>query len=334
MNLSARAFAAASLRRTNDARRLALTRIPQELGPEPVLDPVLPVVLIHLGSRYPPHLRACAAQVRAASGYDPLVVGHRMAERYDGESLRRFRAVEGLSGLGDRFWRYACERFFVLEEVMARRGIDRCIHIESDVLMYQGPAQLAGWLMATYGDALAACPLTDTEDTAAIMYVGSLASLRDFNVELLRLVTLGPAALLERHGGTMGNEMRMLHVLRTELSACRPLPTTIEEALAEGAPCLFDPASYGQWVDGIPGRPGVPYAGEHHAIGREFLAGRYELRWDAQVRMPTVRRIDDPLTEWPLANLHLHSKRLPLFTAHRAEVTGGRRVGRTPSEAI
>lgn len=279
----------------------------------------MPIVLIHLGSRFPRHMRACISQVERIEGRRPLIVGHARAARYRGDAVARFRGIETLSGLGGRrFWRYACERFFVLEEFMAQCGIDRCMHIESDVLLYRASHQLADWLGDTYGSDVAVCPMTDTEDTAAVMYVGSRDALARFNAALLALVTLGPAALLARYGGSMAHEMRMLHILRTEEGLCRPLPTTIEQGLAAGAPCLFDPASYGQWVDGGPGQPGVPYAGEHHAIGREFLSGNYELLWDAQVSQPTVRAASARLREWPLANLHLHSKRLYLFCAHAA----------------
>ena len=270
----------------------------------------LPVVLIHLGSRPPRFIETCVKQVASVSGYNPTVVGPRTGARYRNTKLDRFRSSERLSKLGLRgFWRYTCERLFVLEEHMLGLGVDRCLHIESDVLLYMPPAEYDEWLNLRYGSAVAVCPLTDTEDTAAIMYVGSRASLSRFNDALLDLVELGPERLLETYGGEMANEMRMLYLLR-EQGLAEALPTTIPDGEALEAPCLFDPASYGQWVGGTHSKPGIAWAGSHHAIGREFIADRYEVVWDAW-RRPSARLVDHPdATLWRLANLHIHSKRL------------------------
>jgi hypothetical protein len=55
----------------------------------------------------------------------------------------------------------------------------------------------------------------------------------------------------------------------------------------------------------------VPYAGDHHAIGRELLAGRCELVWDARQHAPSVLATGESCPRpWRLANLHIHSKRL------------------------
>lgn len=273
----------------------------------------LDVVLIHLGGRVPGYLRTSAAQARAVSGRDPVVVGPLAGARLRGDRLTRFRRRERLSDLGlARFWRYSAERLFVLEEAMRSAGLDRCLHIESDNLLYADPATYDPWLRTTFRDGVAICPLTRTEDTAAIMYVGSRSALGSFNERLLELVEMGPQVLLETHGGEMANEMRMLRVLRDE-GLAEALPTTVAAALASESSAVFDPASYGQCVDGTPATPGISYAGDHHEIGRHLLGGDYRVIWDAQQRVPTVESTSDRAA-LPLANLHIHSKRLHRWT--------------------
>jgi hypothetical protein len=274
----------------------------------------LEVVLIHLGGRAPRHLRTCALQAEAVSRRAPIVIGPVSGARLRGERLTRFRSVERLSDMGlAGFWRYSAERLFVLEEAMAAAGIDRCLHIESDNLLYVDPASYEQWLADTYGADIAVCPLTADEDTAAVMYVGSRRALGAFNEGLLELVALGPERLIEAHGGGMANEMRMLQLLRTERGLAAALPTTVADAVDAGGGIVFDPASYGQCVDGIPGAPGVPYMGDHHPIGRELLSGNYRVVWDAQQRVPSVESASDA-TALPLPNLHIHSKRLDRWT--------------------
>jgi hypothetical protein len=275
---------------------------------------VIDVALIHIGAPTPAYMRTCIRQVKEVAGRSPLVVGTREARRMRSPKLKRFREHESLSDMGlAGFWRFSCERFFVLEQALRAAGLDRALHIENDNLLYAAPAEYEDWLAETYGAGLAICPLTVDEDTAGAMYVGSLAALAAFNDALLELVALPPAELLARHGGPMANEMRMIQLLRTEHGLAEALPTTVASAVERSSPVVFDPASYGQWVDGIPSAPGVSYAGDHHFIGADIIAGNLRVSWDSQQRIPSVlSRRDD--RELPLANLHIHSKRLERWT--------------------
>jgi hypothetical protein len=256
-------------------------------------------------------MSACRRQIEAVWGRAPLVVGPERASSYSGSKLDRFRKIEQLSDLGlEGFWRYACERFFVLEELMAEVGLDRCIHLESDNLLYAPPAPLAPWLRDVYGESVTVCPLTDTEDTAAVMYVGSRAALSRFTQGLLDLVELGPDGLQAEHGEGVPHEMKMLHILRTKLGLCEALPIKVGEARALHASYVFDPGSYGQLVDGTVFEPGIPYVGDHQLIGRDLAAGRARLVWDAGRERPLLYSAPEDHLFMPLANLHVHSKRL------------------------
>jgi hypothetical protein len=278
--------------------------------------PAMEIVVIQLGWPVPDHVAACVGQIRTVAGRDPLIADPRRGASYRSPDLKRFRRVEQLSHLGlNGFWRYSCERFFVLEALMREEGIESCMHVESDNLIYVPPADYEPWLLDTYGPAVAVCPLTATEDTAAVMYVGSLAALAEFNQALLGLVALGGDELLAQYGGEMPNEMRMLRIIRADLGLCRALPTTPADATVAGARWLFDPASYGQYLDGGPGDPGVSWVGAHHAIGREILSGNYSVSWDPQESAPEVRARDSEDASMPLVNLHMHSKRLERWMA-------------------
>src|SRR4051794_12730274 len=114
-----------------------------------------------MGSRIPAFVRAAVQQVITVSGEPPLLVGPLRAHRMRGPRLDRFRRSEHLSGMGLRhFWRYACERFFILEAAMREEGLGRCLHIESDNLLYLAPETYNDWLLDTYGTGIATCPLT------------------------------------------------------------------------------------------------------------------------------------------------------------------------------
>jgi hypothetical protein len=295
-------------------------RAASSLGP-------IPVVLVHLGSPLPRHARVCIRQVTAVSGEAPLVIAGRMARSLVSAELETFRRVESLSAPGrEVLWRYACERFFLLEAAMRELRLERCIHIECDVLLYAPPTSYLEWLISTYGERLATCPARDLEDTAAVMYVGSRETLAEFNARLLELVALPPDELLDVHGGRMANEMRMMNIVRTESGVVQCLPTTVDTARQTDSSYIFDPSSYGQYVDGTPNAPGEKRASDLHFAGRDLLSGHARLRWDAQQRTPLVERVSDA-GEYPLAALHVHSKRLELWAWEAGEpatARGGR----------
>lgn len=286
-------------------------------------------MLIHLGSRAPGYLRVCAEQAKAVTGRDPVYIGARRGARYDGPKLRAFRSAENLSGMGlGGFWRYTCERFFVLEQHMRDTGLARCVHIESDNLLYAPPSDYEAWLESTYGDAVATCPLTATEDTAAFLYAGSLGALERMNEALLEFVRMDGTEFLSAYGGEMANEMRMLRVLR-DRGLSRALPVTPGEAASAGAPHVFDAGSYGQYVDGAHAQPGISFTSEKHLVGPALAAGTYRIFWNASRDVPLVAAPGhDPL---PLANLHIHSKRLEPWRSPRLEPP--KRAAKLPSEA-
>ncbi len=268
--------------------------------------------------------------MRAVTGRDAVLIGSRLGESYRGPKLEAFRADEQLSPMGlAGFWRFTCERFFVLEEHMRATGLTTCLHIESDTLLYVDPSRYGGWLRETYGDGLATCPMTATEDTASVFYVGSLGALERFNDALLELVRMEPAALLETYGGGMANEMRMLHVLRSELGLSQGLPVSPEQALAAGSEHVFDPGSYGQFVDGGYWQPGVSGTSASHLLAGDLETGRFRVLWDRTRDHPLVFASgSDPQ---PMANLHIHSKRLADWTSRLLEPDA--RPAGFPSEA-
>jgi hypothetical protein len=272
----------------------------------------------------------CAAQARAVTGRDPVYIGARRGARYDGPKLRAFRAAENLSGMGlGGFWRYTCERFFVLEQHMRDSSLSRCVHIESDNLLYASPSDYEPWLASTLGDRVATCPITPTEDTAAFLYVGSLGALARFTEALLELVRMEGADLLATYGGEMANEMRMLCVLREREGLSHALPVTPDQAAAVASPHVFDAGSYGQYVDGSHSRPGVPFTSESHLVGPALAAGTYRISWNVSRDVPLVAA--PGLEPLPFANLHIHSKRLAPWRSPRLEPPP--RPAKLPSEA-
>jgi len=79
---------------------------------------------------------------------------------------------------------------------------------------------------------------------------------------------------------------------------------------------LFDPAFWGQYVGGTPHGEGPGFSASHHWLGNDLRLGRYQIRWTTDTegrRVPHVTAPNDGSGEWPLFNLHIHSKKMSDF---------------------
>lgn len=192
--------------------------------------------------------------------------------------------------------------------------------------------------------------------TAAVMYVGSLPVLTDICTEMIRHLESGDEQVRLLLQADMVNEMVLLGVIRQQRPDLldvlpvaphqpayppsvkrvskpwtRPflkLADWVSPKLLDHVPtenlsrylgelgCLFDAASWGQYVGGTPHGEGPGFCASHHWIGNDLHHHRYAIAWDMDRRgrrVPFITSREAPGVRWPLFNLHVHSKRIADF---------------------
>jgi len=294
------------------------------------------LVLIHIGSDIPPYMIDCVEQARKF--YDGnlfAIMPQRSLEihkdQFHAHNCSVF-SVEELLGhdvcieffkksslLTGDFWTFTFQRLFLLQSLIDQYGLEDVVHIENDVLIYEDIQKLLISFRECYSDSVAITPVGPDHDSAALIYVHKVENLGKMNDALLRLMGEDRAKLVRLTKQDMISEMTLLRLLHgQDPGIVQYLPILPEGEFSTNVDkfdCIFDGASWGQYMGGTPNGSLGPGMGlPHHWIGREIVAKRHDVIWNliGGKRIPHVR---DNLTGkmHKICNLHIHCKRLKEF---------------------
>ncbi|HON83196.1 MAG TPA: hypothetical protein PLI22_03555 [Caldisericia bacterium] len=231
------------------------------------------------------------------------------------ENNKIFNQISFLNkyGLGN-FWSVTLQRLFILEQYMLENNKFNIFHIENDVLIYENPEIFVDNFKKIYRDKLIINPLTNHLSTAAYIFIPSYKSIKRVNDKLIEYLSLGEQKLIELTGEEMINEMVLLKLIERTTDFIDYLPAFPSDKVDynfyyEVFGYYFDPASWGQFLDGTPNHP-PGFVDKRHYIGQEIMKNGYKI--DFIKGRPYI--IDDKYKmKYKLANLHIHSKNLHKF---------------------
>lgn len=298
---------------------------------------MLSLVLVHIGDNLPAHFGECVSQARKFSpnidihvlcSANALLAGQREFEQenliwhtqqeYDGDELwEQFQNVSRLGRHGN-FWQFSTERMFLLNAFLKKERLDNVIHFENDVMIYRDINEMET-LMQSHCNSLGITPIGEYWVATGMFYVRNSESLNHLCTFFIEQLSSNEDQLKKETGIDMVNDMSMMVNYHKKFGSqyMQYLPILPDGKYAQfksdfGG--IFDPASWGQFVGGTPGKNNAGWAGSHHFIGAEILEGRHDVEWgqDAEGRrIPYV--VTDGVSKTRLFNLHVHSKRLEQF---------------------
>lgn len=275
------------------------------------------LVLIHLGGEIPSYFWTTLSQVKKCFTGNIYTITPEWDDRLDGtkwtrqsslaenKELNEFNSVSWMKEIYGDFWSVTFARLYYLEALMKRQNLSEVVHIENDVLIYTDFAKIP--FKKVYEGKVAVNPIGEKYDAFACVYVDSWEPMHKLNQELLRLLALGNNYLMELIGESMVNEMLLLRLIsKLERDYIAYLPSLPENYIPELG-YLFDPASYGQFIGGT-GSNNTGWTGDHHYIGRAINENKISV-------FPKLSELECPVVvdkdgNYPIANLHIHSKEL------------------------
>jgi hypothetical protein len=306
---------------------------------------------VHLGKEFPPHLYRQLEQVRVFNENTPIYLIVNAAAEYNRRLIDELGVVvvvkEGLvkcrnhrlfsafnrmnrHSLGG-FWLFASERFFVIESFLAACRLEDIVHMENDVMLYAELDRLLPTLRS-------ACPrigiTMDSEHRCipGFVYVRDLEALSAMNAFLFRQTLRrrqnDMKALAAYMNASAGKGCSALPVLPSRYRAEFPLENTLGEKgtspwydeAFDAFGGIFDAAALGQYLGGIDtrlaGEPEPGFVNETAVYDPRKLG----LCWkkDGKGLKRPYGRIGG--SEFPIFNLHIHSKRMDGFGSKRADV--------------
>jgi hypothetical protein len=222
------------------------------------------------------------------------------------------------------FWRYTTERLFAVNAFLSSTRLTDVFHFDNDVLVYEDLAGLSSKVASLY-PRLAATPYSQREMAAGMLFIRDASDLEHMCEWIVHELPEKKKQWSKTQGQFVG-DMTLLFDYHSRYDAdyLAFLPILPEGPHAQGVRELggiFDPLSWGQFVDGTPSPHHDPkgYIIPRTYIGRELSDGRHEVIWktDEQGRMvPFVATRGTHATK--LLSLHLHSKRLQHYLSSRA----------------
>lgn len=251
------------------------------------------------------------------------------------EKHRTFRKVSPLDRrLRDGFWTYTTERFFVLETIMKQLSLSDVVHLENDVMLYCDLEELVPKLKELYRG-IAATFDNDRRCVPGFLYVpnsSSIGHLNDFIITMLREIRTQQG----RRASIDINDMSLLGDFRSEGPlAIDHLPIippdyagTLRSKLGHAAAnpacysrhfailqMIFDAAALGQYLGGVGCRS--PTYRDSGFINEScvFDPRAIQVRFCLDAANRRIPMIETAAGIVPVANLHIHSKALQLFSS-------------------
>lgn len=294
------------------------------------------LILIHLGPLIPEYLKLNIERHLKLFPQIPVTLIHDCANisaQFNRSNVEVFRykrtvfinrIINQLSHdkiFRNHFWIYTLERFFALEQFHSYKGLNGILHIESDVLLLPD----FPWNTFAMQDKVYFTRFNATKDVASILYSPSPESTKSFVeeicFELQKNGDLTDMTVLSLLSNKNDNTYLILPSAPTSTEKFFNVKNrssfTSKKSVSENYNVfkgIFDPAPIGMWLTGQDPRNkfGFSMIMSRNIIdsGDSYIdpsLGTY-----AFTKSGMLRVIIDHV-EYPLWNLHVHSKNLELF---------------------
>ena len=309
------------------------------------------VILTHLGSDIPAYLKHSLEQFRLFNpDIQTFFIGQKEFLNIHQDFFRRFRTetvfaedfesdprIQAFRECGwfssrryariprttypspPNFWQHAVGRLFFIDCFVRNSKLSDVFHFENDVMMYRDLWQIKAGIDQCDRNVMYTTPVGPREASFSLFFISRSQSLTDFCDFALKSMSGKKNRLRRELGIGFVSDMTILKAFGDqsgELEYFPVLPRGEHAYNFSRFQSVFDGASWGQFLGGTNKGHPPGWAGRHHYVGAELLAGNYSVRWDEQggLRLPFVVDREGAWTR--LNNLHIHSKRLELFASN------------------
>ena len=206
-------------------------------------------------------------------------------------------------------WSTSLMRLYVLKKIVEELNINEFIHLDTDVVIYKSFEDIQKEY--NFSKTKLNITLLDSEHLVfGYSYFPTSQIVKNIHDNFENIFENYDFYRNKYSNGGFINEMKMMHIIRNEYpDIFSLLPSTPYKNNS----ILFDPAGYGQFLDGAHLNRGNyyfirRYISLNSEVGRELKSKRIKLQF--KNKLPTVIYNSN---KFELCNLHIHSKRLHKF---------------------
>lgn len=204
----------------------------------------------------------------------------------------------------NQLWKTSLQRIFYLNEVIQQLDLSNVIHFDNDVIIYKPFSDLESSIQK---EKINITPYNLNKFTFGYSFIKDKSLASRLSDETIKFYKEGKKSDWDFNNGKPLNEMEALK----SISLNNPTLFHLLPTLPYQNNIIFDPAGYGQYIDGTHGNPKKAfqrgYTSNNDPIGVEITSKRMTVKFKSE---PTVNWEGKKFT---IANLHVHSKRLDKF---------------------
>jgi len=303
------------------------------------------VILTHIGVNLPPYLSDFLEQLRLFNPRIDIIflvnknnLSHSLFEIYNIKT----HPIEDLEcnimntfidkfGHGDRnsskkdikyastdYWCVAATRLFYLYQYVKKNGISNFIHFENDIMIYEDINKILDTIKnnSLYSDKIAMTRASNELITTGFMFISKPENLENLLTDITTY--LNDKNSLKDFNRGMINEMTLINAYhkrnKEKISNLPILPYGDMSDNYNTFESIFDPATYGQYLDGIPKKPGISIITDSY-IGTELKQDNKNRVIFKEVGGRRIPHLTFNGKLIKINSLHIHSKRLNLFSS-------------------
>lgn len=291
------------------------------------------ITLTHIGNNFPNYINICLQQIRRYNSSVPIFFITNLQHVNSNLGLwKQFNVVpinsdelkndrmdyfERVLGNGwSEFWTKSATRILYLEEFIKINN-QPILHFENDVLIYSDLLEI----LEKSKQAFPKMGLTkggEDRFMTGMFFIKNYESLNDMTDHWIRMLSeKNKLEICMNYGLDMIHEMSLFLVYHVDKGEeyLGTYPTLPNHQLFPLFNSLFDPATYGQYIGGLPEAAGGAPPGfidGKHIIGKYMNEnkGKWEILFKNNIPYFVIEK-----DEFRLNNLHIHSKKLELFNS-------------------
>ena len=263
-------------------------------------------------SELPSYANISLAQTKKLTKKEPIVVTNDYINKYFQDEIREFYELckKGMpSFYKDTFWLTTIIRLYVVYLYCSKNNINNFIHLEYDNLIYSDFKNLLNLKPNVYFTKVG-----ELYSSAGFVYCNNLQCYVNFIDKLKQLLIKGEDTIKQFSPETFLSEMLLINLIGKHtnniIDYLPSLPFEPANDNFNTLNTLYDGASYGQYLGGTNNGAAAGWTGNHHFIGCEIQRQKINVYFDNNDKVPYIRYLDSVI---PIANLHIHSKRLNEF---------------------
>ena len=244
------------------------------------------------------------SKVQSEKFYECIVLRDELLEQYKDEITEFYnKAKEGFpSYYNDTFWLLTTLRLYLVYLYVRDNDIKEFIHMEYDNLIFSKLDQLLDLPKSIYFTQVG--PYCGS---AGFMFCNSIEQYKNFIDRLFGLFAKGENVVRQFTGYGQLSEMVLIDLIHEHTKEIEYLPLFPDDKHFETLQCVFDGASYGQYLGGTNIGHAKGWSDTSHFVGQRLSKNEIEIKFDQKPFLTYNNKI------YEIGNIHVHSKNLKEF---------------------